>query len=372
MELTKDDLSGAGTPKSLSTTNPPTEATTPPPVREKSEKQTENEIERLKAQLWTQQKDNERLQNQLEYAQAEKRKPGITVVDEEGKQAKNKKPNSWGLSDLVLPPYTKGRVAIYKICGSEGINPATGLPVEPVDTSIPGRYTFDDRFEKDPLKRRKTIQNITGTENYLDDGEMKIREKVEDVIFVRGFLQVNVVSQYPLYVFMELHTNNKNNKYRPTNSYNIFERVDINMKSPAAQAANLDLVIDAGKAVKDMNKEDVLGYAAGVAEISTASGRLLHEIKTDLQRWAMSNPVLFFKMNKNAKAAVQINVLTAIDFGLIGYRNDVKSYVDLETDQIICTNTPSQDPMEVLVQFLSKDTGKIWYDQILSRLNYWE
>lgn len=339
----------------------------------RTQEQLDKENERLKAKLYEQENQNKQLLKQVEDLKEGKKKPGITVIDEDGNQERKRRPdtNRWGLSQLVLPPYTKGRVAIYKVCeGDEGKNPATGLPVEPFDVSISGQYTFHDKFERDAFKKDKIIQNITGSGTDIVDGKPVLKEDVEDVIFHRGFLQVPVESEYPLYVFMELHPNNKSNKFRPNNAPIIFERMDISTKSIASQAASVDLALDAGNSVREMSKEEVLGYAAA-AGISTAATRMPSEIKHDLKVWAMSNPVQFYKLNKNAKAAIQIVVLDAIGFGLIGYRPDKKSYVDLESDDIISTHTASEDPMSQLVKFLGKEEGKEWYEHIQKRLNYW-
>jgi hypothetical protein len=341
----------------------------------KTQKEEEKELrenEKLKAQLFEMQRKNKILEEQLETAKEEKRKPGITTREPDGTEAKKKRPNSWGLSDLVMPPYTKGRVAIYRALGQDGVNPATNLPVEPFPVQIPGEYMFYDKFDKDPLRRDKIIKNVTGSENYREDGERKTREVVEDVIMERGFLQVFVEKEYPLYVFMELHPMNISNRHRPSGYVGGFERVDINMKSPASQAALFDLGLRAALEIKDMDKEKVLKYAAAVKEISTSAGRPTHEIKYDLQKWAAANPQGYYQLNKNDAAAIQINVLDAINFGLIEYRIDKRGYVFVETEEVICSHTPAQEPMAEIVKYMARDDrGKEWYSHILERMNYW-
>lgn len=339
---------------------------------EKDAKKEERESERLKARLYEIERQNKVLQEQLEKAKEEKRKPGLTVVEEDGTQNRRKRPNTWGLTDLMMPPYTKGRVAIYKAIGIDGKNPATGLDVEPFPVLIPGRCTIYDKFEDDPLKRDKVIENVVGTESYEENGKIKRRNVIEDVVMDRGFLQVFVEKEYPLFCFMERHNMNISNPHRIHGSVAGFERVDINIKAPTSQGAALDLAITAGMEIKNMNKEDVLSYAAMVKEISTAAGRPVHEIRTDLQRWAMNNPIGYYKINKNAKAAIQINILDAINFGLVEYKIDRKGYVYVETEEVICSHTPAQEPMEELVKFLAKPEGKEWYGIILDRMNYWK
>lgn len=342
-------------------------------LKPRTPEQEERDMERLKAKLYEQEQMTKRLEKQLEEAKAEKRKPGITVVEEDGTQSRKKRPNSFGLSDEILPPYTKKRVAIYKICnGDEGINPATGLPVEPVPVLIHGSgYMFYDKLEKDPAKKKKFIKNVKGYERGIEDGKETDIEVIEDIIFDRGWKQVPIEESYTEYLYLELHPNNRSNRHRPPNAPIIFERVDINMSSIASQSAAIDLTLDAGMAVKAMNKEEVHMFAASVPEINAAAGRPVHEIRTDLQRWAMANPIPFFKLNKDTKAGIQIVVLDAINFGLIGYRPDKKAYVHMETDEIINVHTANEEPMQRLVKFLASDDGKDWYKQIQDRLNYW-
>ncbi len=184
-----------------------------------------------------------RLEAQLEAAKTEKRKPGLTVVGHDNETERKKRPNSFGLSDLVMPPYTKGRVAIYKICAIEEINPATGLKVDPMDVMVPGRYTFYDKFERDPARRKKVLQNIVGEERYNEDGKEKIRDVVDDILFTKGYLHVPVESEYTLYLFMELHSNNKHNRHRLKNYPVLFERIDIQLTSKVSQAATRQMAI---------------------------------------------------------------------------------------------------------------------------------
>lgn len=356
--ITKDDLV-ATDPKAAK------------PPREKTPKELEQTIERLQAKVYQLEQEDKKKTSMLEAAQAEKRKPGITVEEEDGDRIKRKRPNSLGLSDLIIPPYTKNRVAIYRIISAEENNPATGLPVEPVDVLVPGSYTVYDRFEKDPARKNKSMKNIVRTEQVRqENGTYSPEDVIEDIVFVRGWLQVPVESKYSMYVFMELHPNNANNKFRPSNAPKIFERVDINYKSPASRSLQMNLSIDAANEVRAMKKEDVLAYAASIP--LPTSGILFQEIKNNLMEWAMKNPLPYFKLNKNAKAAIQINVLLAMDLGLLAYRPDVKSYELCETEETFGVHTAAQDPMENLVKFLQTPEGKEWYEVITQRLLFWE
>lgn len=342
---------------------------------QKAKKQQERELrenERLKAKAYEDEQRIKRLEAQLAEALEPKRKPGIQVVEADGEYKKKKRINSSPLSDMMLPPYTKNQVAIYRIIGTDEINPATGLKVDPVDTLIPGRYTILDPFEPDPLKKDKVMANVIGTETYIENGQSKTRQVIEDPVFIRGWLQVPVKDKYGLYIFMERHFMNKSNKFRPSNAPAVFERVDINQHSPAAQAASLDLSIDAGIAVRQLNKDQVLSCAMTANPPINTVKRRIDEVRADLTKYAMNNPIQFFKMNKNAAAAVKINVFDALAFGLVDYRPEIRQYVLSETDEEIFTHSVQEEPQEALIKFLAKPENAEKYQAIVDRLNHWE
>jgi hypothetical protein len=342
---------------------------TPEQIKKQEDREL-RENERLKAKAYEQEQQIKALQKQLEKAQEEKRVPGVQVVLPDGTYKKRKRTNSTGLSDILLPPYTKGVTAVYKMITIDEINPATGLKVEPVDTCLPGIYTVFDKGEEDPAKKNKVMQNIKHQERYVEDGQSKLRDVVEDIIFYRGFLTVNVETQYNLYVFMERHPMNKSNKMRPRNYVAAFERMDIQTKSKTFLGAQLDLAVDAALAIRDMKKDEIIGYAQQ-AKLVTSGGRPLHEIRTDLTQWAMNNTIEFYKMGKNMEASVQLNILDAINFGLVEYRNDLKSYLLTETEEVMFTHTAGEEPMKAFVKAMCKEENAAYYKAITYRLNYW-
>lgn len=332
----------------------------------------EAENERLKAELFDFKRQKEKDDNIAKYRKEEGvRKPGISVVDEEGHTITKKKPNSLGISDLMMPPYTKKQIAIYRVVGHDTINPATNEPALPVDVSIPGRYTLFDRFESDPLKKNKIIANITGSERYNEDGKEKVRDVIEDVLLANGYLAVAVEQQFQLYVFMELHPNNKNNKWRPRNNTPvIFERVDIQHKSDAAKAAETDLGVDAALIIREMTKEDLYRYAAP-AGITTGNNRFISEIRADLTRWAMKDPIAFFKLKKDNKSAIRIMLLDAINLGLLEYRSDKKSYYLSTTEDIFHTHTVGEESMESMIKAMLKEENAGRLKVLTDQINFW-
>jgi len=341
-------------------------------VYPKSESSKDSEIERLKAEIYTLQKEKEREANREKYRKdPDERRPGISVVDEEGNHTSKKRPNSLGISDGMMPPYTKKQVAIYRIIGTDQINPATGEAALPVPTLIPGRYTFFDRLEMDPLKKDKVIQNVTGTERYVEDGKTKVREIVEDIVFERGYLAVPVESKFQLYVFMELHPNNRTNKFRPSNNTPaLFERIDIQHKSPASIAAETDLGVDAAIIIREMTKEDLYKYAIP-ANIDTTKGRLLSEIRSDLTTKAMKDPIWFFKMKKDTKAGVKIILMDALNLGLLEYRLDKKSYYLTSNEEIFFTHSVGEENMEALIKAMVKPENEAKFSKLKEQMSFW-
>jgi hypothetical protein len=328
-------------------------------------------IERLKAKQYDSDRRIKQLEEQLEAAKEEKRKPGISVINAEGDREKKKRINSSGLSDKVLPPYTKNQIATYRIISADEINPATGQRVMPVDVSIPGEYLFHDLFDMDVLKRDKIRRNVIGTKTVIVDGKPQVQEQVEDVEFNRGWLHVPCATKYALYVFIELHPLYKGNRFRPNNAPVVFERTDLRYNSPAAKAAALELSLDAGQIVRGMRKDEVMNYALGSNPPIPTAGREVHEIRTDLLTRVIANPIPFFKQNKNEKAGILINVSDAIAFGLVEYQQDRKSFVLVDTDEVLFTHTVTEEPTSAFVKHLSKDGNAPYYDAILDRLNYW-
>lgn len=343
-------------------------------AEEKAEQKEADNMEKLKARNWDQEKKIKILEAQLEAAKAEKRKPGITAVEDDGTPAKRKRPNSnpWGLTDLILPPFLKGRVATYRLCGMENINPATGQPVAKVPGLIPGEYILYDRFEKDVSKRNKFVRNIIGQKTVIKNGVASVEDDIDDIEFDRGYLHVNIERKYLLYCFMELNPLNVSNRHRPTNSMPGFERLDVNVRSKAYEGAIFDLGIDAVNEIKKMKNEDVLAYAASVSSIDTLSKRAPSDIKRDLMVWAQQAPEQYFRLNKNSKEAVRLNMLDALAFGLVSYDINKRCFILEETEEKICEHTVSQDPNQELIRFLSSEEGADWYKAIMQRMNYWE
>lgn len=298
------------------------------------------------------------------------RTPGITVIDEDGNKQRKKRPNSFGLSDEVLPPYTKKSIAIYQAIGVDAIDPLTGDKVLPTDIIIPGKYRFYDKFEKDPNNKNKIIKNITGTETTIVGGKEVLTERVEDIIMNNGVLAVPVESQYPLYVLMERHVLNGSNRFRPRDITPIFIRLDVMFKSPATINAEMDLAFDAEQEVRKLSKDNTIAYAAS-AGINTSSHRDVTEIKIELRKFARQHPLAYYKLFKNTRAAVKVNVLEALNLGLVEYIPDKKSYMFTTNEDRFFTHSVGEEPLDALCAFLAKDSSEQKYDYLNDQLNFW-
>ena len=109
--------------------------------RQKTVAELEAIIERLKIENWDLKKAHEKDMAINRDIIKDKKEPGIAAYDHEGREMKKKESrNPWGLSEMVLPPYIKGRIAVYAIVKNKEVNPATNLPAHDVPVMMPGRY----------------------------------------------------------------------------------------------------------------------------------------------------------------------------------------------------------------------------------------
>lgn len=310
----------------------------------------------------------------------ERRKPGAKIIDRYGDlEKKRRKIDFFGVSDMCLPPITRNTVATYRILGMDEIDRSTGQPKEPVDVLLPGTYIFHDRGEMDLTKKNKLIKylarpdiqrdKLTGKE-MIDDG------LIQEVLFTRGHLRVDVVKQYNLYAFIELYPRNKSNPFRNEDLIPIFERVDLSTsRSMAFKLAEQDMAFDAELEVRNLSKmEEIIGYAtsAGVPTMENGQKRALPAIKADLRVFARQHPKTFFSFGKNIKPGIRLTVQDAIHWGLIEHQTDKRRFVGGATEDIAHTYLVTEDPIESFVNYLASEEGQEQYQAIVNMVNYWK
>lgn len=315
----------------------------------------------------------------IEKKQPPKAKGEAKVISAWGDVEKRRRAVDLGLSGIVLPPYTRKGIATYKGIHMDKPDPSSTfkLPPEPQDILLQGTYKFYDRGEIDPTKRWKLMKNITGAGEIVVDPVTKkqiVEETIEMITMIAGVKTVNIETQYRLYVFMELHPMNATNKFRPNDLAPAFERVDINNNRSAAYIqAEMDLGLEAEMAVMKMTKDEVIGFAttANIPTTEHGSIRALMDVKTDLRVFARKNPRMFFSMANNRIAAVRMNMLDALNFGLIEYNMDERGFFVPEEDKPIFVHVVDEDPHDSFSKYLASDEGKALYDAMMNMIEYW-
>lgn len=311
----------------------------------------------------------------------QKHKAGARVVDQFGKLEKRRRIVDVGLSDIVLPPFTRKLTATYQIIGSDKISTSTGLPVERKTVSIPGSYMFNDIGEPDPTKRGKLIKHLRRPEiktdkisnkQYIDD------DLLEEIVFIKGIKRVPVESNYLTFIFMELHPLNKSNKFRDKTTAAKFERIDLDQsRSLAFKHAENDLALEAELEV--MNKitasDEIIAYAvnADIPVMENGMARPVSVIKHDLRLWARKYPKKFFSIGSNAKAAVKLNALDAIGLGLVEHDPKRRAFISPVTEGVVYTYPVGSEPTSAFVDYLADtEAGQELYEALVNQLDYYK
>lgn len=302
---------------------------------------------------------------------ADDRKKVPVYID--GREQRRKRAVDIGLSEKILPPWTKGVTAVYRLLSSTRIDPATKKPPEDKDVSLPGSYMLFDKWESDPLKKKKLMRNLGRPKIENDkEGNQKVVDQIENIDFSAGTKRVDVSRDYRLYIFMELHPLNMSNPNRDQNNPGLFERVDVkNLKSPASAAAELDLAFEAeGEVMKMKNQQELIGFAvsAGVFSPGMSAG----EAKNELRAFARRDPRKFFRLIGDTTVAIKLNVLTAMTFGILDYKQDQRSFFFVETEEKIFTHLVNEEAYDAITVFLGKPENKGINDELIRLVDYWQ
>lgn len=286
-----------------------------------------------------------------------------------------------GLSEKVLPPITARKFAIYKSVEEKSKDPLIQeshlQDIIPPDTILDGTFTFNDPFEENLYMRSKLIKNVSGTKatpeilNGNPTGKTIYVEEIEPVIFNGGFRNVNIETEYPLYVFMELHYLNKSSKFRGTNT--AFYRFDLSMHGRALEHLEMDLGLDAEIKVRDMKEKEILSYASAVpgGEIMVEN-RNWHDIQRDLRAYARKNPRPFFNLLRNSDAVVRFIRAEAQDKGFIVYEKTGKAWFHYgDATPFLVLPKTENNPVDALNVFLASPEGDVDFKKLEEKINYW-
>lgn len=302
-------------------------------------------------------------------------RPTAKVVREDGSTPRRRRAVSLGLSDLIIPPFTKARIAQYRMINDDRIDPSTGKKPEAPDSIIPGTYVLYDKFEADPLRRNKLMKNLGREEIIFNNDTQKEERKynINDIEFLMGMKNVDIEKNYREYVFMELHPLNRSNRHRNLDNAPLFERVDIaQSETPAFKAAMLDLANDAENAVIKEVKDQhlIIGYAVQMG--ISVDGKQPGEIKNDLRVAARNNPKKFFSCFKDLTPAIKINIHDGLGKGIIEYNADKRRFEFTETGQVIHVVLMGEDPVNDFAAAIQKQPELMdVYQEMVDMLNYW-
>lgn len=308
---------------------------------------------------------------------SEDKKPTVGVVFD-GKYDRRRRAVDIGISEQLLPPWTRGTVAVYKVLTKERIDPATGQPPEDTDLYMPGSYMLYDKYEPDPLKSNK-LMTLLGRPKLgrNEKNEQKIEDTVLDVEFTAGMKSVNVDSEYRLYIWMELHPLNKTNRFRDHSQTPYFERIDIkNNKSEFFISAELDL----GRIAEDLvlkikDRNELIGLAVSANDFTKGATFRMGDdpgtAKNSLRKFARENPRAFLKLTNNPLSA-NYTVVDAMNIGVVSYDAPTKSFRLTENNQLLFTHSPSDSPVDSFVEYMSRPNQKEVLKMVTDLLNYWE
>lgn len=299
-------------------------------------------------------------------------KKNVRVMTD-GQIQRRKRAIQIGLSEKILPPYTPGVLATYQIINTKRIDPATNQEPDPKDVTMPGTYMLFDKWEPDPLRKKKMMRNLGRPEMSRDkDGNEIIVDTIKEIEFVAGILRVPVSENYRLFVFMELHPLNKSNRNRSNNNAAYFERTDLKYnKSPQYLAAEMDLAREAEAIVmKVKDKNEIIGMAVS-AQVYKPDLDLI-SLKTELRRFALKDPKAVFRMVTDSKPGIKLDMLDAIHQGFIFNDVQTNTFYLADTNEKICTYLIDSDPIEELVNFIVKKENAPMRENILEQVHYWD
>jgi len=308
------------------------------------------------------------------------KRPHVALIGGSRRFGAYTRPVSINISEQLLPPITRRKIAIYEVLAFAKFDPLIkegGAEIAPAPVILPGRYSINDPFEKDLANTVKVIQNVVGKERVdfqnpiTGKMESQMVDNIQEIIMENGYLTVNMETEYHKYLFMELHPMNATCKWNRGGMAKVFRRSDFQYQTSISRQFELDLAMDAERLVKDMPKDEVINLAAAF-EIPTM-GRPIHELRYDLRVLARQDPKKLMFQRQDKFATVRINVTDAINWGLIEYVPEKLSYffcADMNNafHQVLV----GQDPQESLAEFCLSEEGAEPYSEIENLLSFWK
>lgn len=307
------------------------------------------------------------------------------------KRFKREMPDTSGLiiSPKLIPPITRRRMAIYQLLtasetrfDSRVISTQSGdrivangpTRIEPAPFELHPIYELYDPYEPVLAKRRKRMvySNDIAVQEYYNtnvtNADVSTNTRIEMPQFIGGQVTVDVVGSFNKYIWFELHPKNLSNKHRDKNVVANFKRIDIEFQSPHAQLMRRDLAIDAERHIIGLNTEQLINLAAAFGiPTNTKPG----DMRLEMRRRAADNPrEVLFKSPDN-KATAMMNIMSAIDLGILDFDPDSQNYYLGEDRNPVWTCLVDQSPLEDFAKFLITPEGREAKEEIESLLNFW-
>lgn len=280
-----------------------------------------------------------------------------------------------------LPPASARKLVTYRSFESGGKDPLIKEDeyslIIPPSTVLEGTYSFLDPFN--PTRGSVLAKNVSRTEATPEiiggshTGMTSFREQIDPVIFDSGFKNVNADTEYGLYVFLELHSLNKSNRFRDTTkAAHAFYR-ESPQRGRGVELAEADLGIDAEILVREMDFKKVLEYASSIpGNKIPVEGRQPGEVKMDLRKYARTNPKHFFGLLRNTDAVNKFVVAEALDLGFVVFDRDIKAFKFYGEDKpIFEVGKVEGNPGDAFLKFIGTEKGAEAKAMIEAKINYW-
>ncbi len=300
------------------------------------------------------------------------------------------RPVNIDISEKMLPPITRKKIATYEVLQFTKKDPLIkegDAEIAPAPVILPGRYSIYDPWEKDLANTMKVIQNIVGKERkdwinpLTGANESRLVDNIQEIIMENGFLTVNMETEYPKYVFMELHPMNQTCKWHgSSNQAKVFRRADFQYQSSISRQFEADLQLEAEIMVKNMAKDEVINLASGFG--MPTMGRRIDEIRYELRMMCRQDPKKVMFQKRDSMATIRINIADAIEWGLIEYVPEKMSYFFASNmNQPMHVVPVGEDPQHSLGEYFlecfeagNPDDTDSWgvYTNLLDLLSFWQ
>lgn len=292
------------------------------------------------------------------------------------------RPQGLDVSDKMLPPITRRKMASYEILQESKFDPRViegDKAIAPPPYDLPPTYPFFDVGEQDFSRANKMMKNVvrsTVRQVRQHDGTIKpqLEEELEYVSFVNGHKLVNIQSEYMLYAFLELHPLNESNKFRDRSKKMWFRRTDFDYKSTHVQMLQMDLLAEADRYVVKLTDKEVINLAAAMTNPTIPVINVpTTEIRYNLRLRARNNPEEVLYKSPDKKASAQIDVIHACEMGVLEYVPEKNAFFLTGDDQNpIFEVQMDANPMADLARHLSSPDAQDDYAAIMEYVNYWK